>query len=87
MRFPHRPWIDVVLKVNLGIVDGAQERLVRILEAEGRDQSDQHFIELSIKEGAGMEELRQEVMRMLGKVRVVLNAWRPWTKGTPEQCE
>ena len=73
-RFPRRPWIDVVSKVDLGIVDGARERLVRILEAEGRDQSDRHFIELSIKEGAGVEELRQEVMRMLGEVRVVLDA-------------
>jgi len=73
-RFPRRPWIDVVSKVDLGIVDGARERLVRILEAEGRDQSDWHFIELSIKEGAGVEELRQEVMRMLGEVRVVLDA-------------
>jgi hypothetical protein len=28
---------------------------------------------LSIKEGAGVEELKQEVMCMLGKVRVVLD--------------
>ena len=41
---------------------------------EGRGQSDRHFIELSIKEGAGVEELRQEVMRMLGEVCVVLDA-------------
>ena len=61
-------------KVDLGIMDGARERLVHILEAEGRGQYDRHFIELSIKEGAGVEELRQEVMRMLGEVCVVLDA-------------
>ena len=66
--------IDVLSKVDLGIVDGTRERLVHILEAEGRGQYDRHFIELSIKEGAGVEELRKEVMRMLGKVRVVLDA-------------
>ena len=84
-RFPRRPWIDVVSKVDLGIVDGAKERLMDILEEErleraklrGSDNgaNDEHyFIELSIKEGQGVEELRQEVMRMLGEVRVVLDA-------------
>ncbi|KAL3774323.1 hypothetical protein ACHAW5_009842 [Stephanodiscus triporus] len=82
-RFPRRPWIDVVSKVDLGVVDGARERLAQILEAEGRHgggaaaaaaAADRHFIELSIKEGQGVEELRQEVMRMLGEVRVVLDA-------------
>lgn len=70
-RFPRRPWIDVISKVDLGIVDGAEERLAQILEAE---MSDQDFIELSIKEGQGVDDLRQEVMRMLGEVRVVLDA-------------
>jgi hypothetical protein len=76
--------IDVVLKVDLGIVDGARERLVHILEAEGRGQYDLHFIELSIKEGAGVEELRQEV-----SARFVSSSMpcRPRTKGAPEQCE
>eukprot|EP01082_Thalassiosira_pseudonana_P001327 g1574.t1 g1574 contig10:2369176-2371107(+) len=83
-RFPRRPWIDVVSKTDLGIVDGAKERLAQILEAEqqqrggsntGDDIDDaRYFIELSIKEGQGVEELRQEVMRMLGEVRVVLDA-------------
>ncbi|KAL3807187.1 hypothetical protein ACHAXA_006680 [Cyclostephanos tholiformis] len=76
-RFPRRPWIDVVSKVDLGVVDGARERLVSILEAEGGTSSPvaaRHFIELSIKDGVGVEELRQEVMRMLGEVRVVLDA-------------
>ena len=85
-RFPRRPWIDVVSKVDLGIVYGAKERLMDILEEERLERLKQrgglvddyddgnYFIELSIKEGQGVEELRQEVMRMLGEVRVVLDA-------------
>jgi len=76
-RFPRRPWVDVISKVDLGIVDGARERLVQILEAERQQRggdADHYFIELSIKEGQGVDELRQEVMRMLGEVRVVLDA-------------
>ena len=57
----------------------------RILSGEGNatkrqkgidsgDNDEHYFIELSIKEGQGVEELRQEVMRMLGEVRVVLDA-------------
>lgn len=79
-RFPRRPWIDVISKVDLGIVDGARERLIDILQAEQEQRgldtgtAEQYFIELSIKEGQGVDELRQEVMRMLGEVRVVLDA-------------
>jgi GTP1/Obg family GTP-binding protein len=83
-RFPRRPWIDVISKVDLGVVDGARERLIEIMEAErlekrqkgidSGDNDEHYFIELSIKEGQGVEELRQEVMRMLGEVRVVLDA-------------
>eukprot|EP00578_Thalassiosira_sp_NH16_P008461 CAMPEP_0181117800 /NCGR_PEP_ID=MMETSP1071-20121207/22731_1 /TAXON_ID=35127 /ORGANISM="Thalassiosira sp., Strain NH16" /LENGTH=558 /DNA_ID=CAMNT_0023202243 /DNA_START=477 /DNA_END=2153 /DNA_ORIENTATION=+ len=78
-RFPRRPWIDVISKVDLGIVDGAGERLVQILDAEreqrgGDVAADQPYITLSVKEGQGVDELRQEVMRMLGEVRVVLDA-------------
>jgi nucleolar GTP-binding protein len=85
-RFPRRPWIDVVSKVDLGIVDGAKERLMEILKEErlerakirggevDDDKEQEYFIELSIKEGQGVEELRQEVMSMLGEVRVVLDA-------------
>ncbi len=62
----------MVSKVNLAIVDGVQERLVQILEEERRVQeqraecggggggaasTNMHFIELSIKEGTGVEEL------------------------------
>ena len=92
-RYPRRPWIDVLSKTDLGVIDGARERLVHIIEAERRvmhqqqqqqqrrgggsvddDTSARYFIELSIKEGQGVDELRQEVMRMLGEVRVVLDA-------------
>mmetsp|Transcript_5636 Transcript_5636/g.13282 ORF Transcript_5636/g.13282 Transcript_5636/m.13282 type:complete len:480 (-) Transcript_5636:2202-3641(-) len=66
-RFPRRPWIDVVSKVDLGIVDGAEEELKEILDGTP-------YIRLSIHEGQGIDELRQEVLRMLGEVRVVLDA-------------
>ena len=80
-RYPRRPWIDVISKVDLGVVDGAVERLMQIIESEkkmgsgiGNNNHEHGIIELSIKEGLGVEELRQEVMRMLGEVRVVLDA-------------
>ena len=66
-RFPRRPWIDVVSKIDLGIVDGAEEELKEILDGTP-------YIRLSIHEGEGIEELRHEVLRMLGEVRVVLDA-------------
>lgn len=80
-RYPRRPWIDVISKVDLGVVDGAVERLLQIIESEkklgsssGNNNQEHGIIELSIKEGLGVDELRQEVMRMLGEVRVVLDA-------------
>ncbi len=66
-RFPRRPWIDVVSKYDLGLVDGAREELHEILDGAP-------YIELSIKDDIGVDELRDEVMRMLGEVRVVLDA-------------
>lgn len=66
-RFPRRPWIDVVSKYDLGLMDGAREELEEILDGTP-------YIELSIKDGTGVDELRDEVMRMLGEVRVVLDA-------------
>ncbi|GAX22261.1 nucleolar GTP-binding protein [Fistulifera solaris] len=66
-RFPRRPWLDVVSKYDLGVVDGALEELEDII---GGDQ----YIKLSIHEGLGVDELRTEVLRMLGEVRVVLDA-------------
>jgi nucleolar GTP-binding protein len=66
-RFPRRPWIDVVAKYDLDIVDGATEELEEILGGTP-------YIKLSIHEGQGVDELRTEVLRMLGEVRVVLDA-------------
>eukprot|EP00558_Chaetoceros_sp_UNC1202_P008601 CAMPEP_0197244454 /NCGR_PEP_ID=MMETSP1429-20130617/9573_1 /TAXON_ID=49237 /ORGANISM="Chaetoceros sp., Strain UNC1202" /LENGTH=354 /DNA_ID=CAMNT_0042704817 /DNA_START=20 /DNA_END=1084 /DNA_ORIENTATION=+ len=66
-RFPRRPWIDVVAKYDLGLVDGSREQLHDILDGTP-------YIELSIQDEVGVDELRDEVMRMLGEVRVVLDA-------------
>jgi len=66
-RFPRRPWIDVVSKYDLGLMDGAREDLEEVLDGAP-------YIELSIQDGTGVDELRDEVMRMLGEVRVVLDA-------------
>ena len=66
-RFPRRPWIDVVAKYDLGVVDGALDELEDILDGAP-------YIKLSIQEGVGVDELRSEVLRMLGEVRVVLDA-------------
>ncbi|KAL3907895.1 MAG: hypothetical protein SGILL_008687 [Bacillariaceae sp.] len=66
-RFPRRPWIDVVSKVDLGVVDGSIEELEEILDGAS-------YINLSIHDGVGIDELRTEVLRMLGEVRVVLDA-------------
>lgn len=66
-RFPRRPWIDVVSKIDLGVVDGSIEQLEGILDGTP-------YLKLSITENEGVEELRAEVMRMLGEVRVVLDA-------------
>lgn len=66
-RFPRRPWIDVVAKYDLGTVDGSEEELKEILDGAP-------YIRLSIHEGQGIDELRTEVLRMLGEVRVVLDA-------------
>lgn len=71
-RFPRRPWIDVVSKVDLGVVDGALQELDEILAAEGRTVPPP--IQLSIHDNIGIEELRAEILRMLGEVRIVLDA-------------
>jgi selenocysteine-specific translation elongation factor len=57
----------VVAKYDLDIVDGATEELEEILGGTP-------YIKLSIHEGQGVDELRTEVLRMLGEVRVVLDA-------------
>lgn len=66
-RFPRRPWVDVVSKVDLGLTPGARESLEEILP-EGT------YIDLSIHDGTGVKELQESVMQMLGEVRVVLDA-------------
>lgn len=83
-RFPRRPWIDVVSKVDLGIVDGALEKLEAILAEENEsrqatytshDQEDRaKYIQLSIQQGTGVSELRNAVMNMLGDVKIVVDA-------------
>lgn len=66
-RFPKRPWIDVVSKFDLGTEEGALEKLEDLLDGTP-------YIKLSIHDGDGVPELKQEVLRMLGQVRVVLDA-------------
>lgn len=66
-RFPRRPWIDVVSKYDLGVADDALEELEEILCGTP-------YVKLSIQDGFGVDELRSEVLRMLGEVRVVLDA-------------
>ena len=66
-RFPKRPWIDVVSKYDLGIVDGALEQLEQVI---GSDQ----YIKVSLQENIGVDELKEQVLRVLGEVRVVLDA-------------
>ena len=66
-RFPRRPWIDVVSKADTGTVDGAIEELEEVLEGAP-------YLRVSCVDGTGIDELRTEVLRMLGEVRVVLDA-------------
>ncbi len=87
-RFPRRPWIDVVSKVDLGIVDGAIEQLENILAEEkksrqstlkrdGYEEEEEDrikYIKLSIQQGTGLSELRSAVMSMLGDVKIVVDA-------------
>jgi ribosome-interacting GTPase 1 len=56
-----------VSKYDLGVVDGSLEELEDILGGDS-------YIKLSIHEDIGVDELRTEVLRMLGEVRVVLDA-------------
>ena len=66
-RFPRRPWLDVVSKYDLGVIDGVLEELDGIMDGD-------QYIKLSIHEGVGVDELRTEVLKILGEVRVVLDA-------------
>lgn len=66
-RFPRRPWIDVVSKADKDYVDGAIEELEDVLEGAP-------YLKVSCLDGTGLDELRTEVLRMLGEVRLVLDA-------------
>lgn len=66
-RFPKRPWIDVVSKIDLGVQHGSLEALQEVL-------GDDPYLEISIHEKIGLQELNNEVLRMLGEVKVVLDA-------------
>lgn len=70
-RFPRRPWIDVVAKYDLGTVDGALEELDKLI---AENDNNYPYIKLSIHDDIGVDELRTQVLRMLGEVRVVLDA-------------
>jgi ribosome-interacting GTPase 1 len=56
-----------VSKYDLGVEDGSLEELEEILDGEP-------YLKLSIHDDIGVDELRTEVLRMLGEVRVVLDA-------------
>jgi len=75
-RFPRRPWIDVVSKCDLAFVDGAMEDLRRILDKENEEKEEERtkMLEISVKNGTGLDELNLEVMKMLEQVRLVLDA-------------
>lgn len=83
-RFPRRPWIDVVSKCDLEVVDGAVERLEAILREEQNSLLEDNnsnapdrpipYILLSIQDSIGVDELRAEILRMLDEVRIVLEA-------------
>lgn len=54
-------------KFDLGVEGGSLEELEEILDGDP-------YLKLSIHEDVGVDELRTEVLRMLGEVRVVLDA-------------
>ncbi|CAB9503997.1 Nucleolar GTP-binding protein 1 [Seminavis robusta] len=66
-RFPRRPWIDVVSKADKDVVEGSIEELEEIMDGSP-------YLRVSALDDTGIEELRMEVLRMLGEVRVVLDA-------------
>jgi nucleolar GTP-binding protein len=76
--FQKRPWIDVVSKTDLGVVDGSLDDLEELLDG-------QPYIKLSIHDGLGLAELKKEVLRMLGEVRVVLDAMSAVDPNAPSQ--
>lgn len=77
-RFPRRPWIDVVSKVDLGIDQEALQELEEILDGTP-------YIRLSIHQNEGVQELKQEVLRMLCEVRLVLDAMAAVNSGKEQR--
>ena len=80
-RFPRRPWIDVVSKCDLGLQEGARESLREVLD-DGAP-----YLEISVKEDTRVQDLRIEVMRMLGEVRMVLDAMAAIQESTAETSD
>mmetsp|Transcript_5626 Transcript_5626/g.7945 ORF Transcript_5626/g.7945 Transcript_5626/m.7945 type:complete len:308 (-) Transcript_5626:67-990(-) len=62
MRFPKRPWIDIISKADL-----PREDLPYVLA-----NLNEGFIDVSVVEGTGLSELRNEVFEMLGKIEDIL---------------
>lgn len=57
----------MVSKADMGTVDGSIEELEELLDGAP-------YLRVSCLDGTGVDELRTEVLRMLGEVRVVLDA-------------
>jgi len=57
----------VVSKADKDVVDGSIEELEEILNGGP-------YLRVSALDGTGIDELRTEVLRMLGEVRLVLDA-------------
>ena len=57
----------MVSKADKQVVDGAIEELEDILDGAP-------YLRVSALDGTGIDELRTEVLRMLGEVRLVLDA-------------
>jgi nucleolar GTP-binding protein len=67
-RFPRRPWIDVLSKFDLGVDEDVLEKLeIEVLEGAP-------YIELSIHENMGTEDLKRAVVRILGEIQIILEA-------------
>ena len=66
-RFPKRPWIDVLAKIDLGVSDEVREEVYEICGGK------EAVVELSVHEGVGLELLKGEVDVVLEQIRRVLD--------------
>ena len=75
-KFPKRPWVDVVSKVDLGVDEEGRRQIEELLEEEARNTGGKkrELLEVSVKEGTGIDTLRVEVRALLEQVGVVLRA-------------